>query len=529
MGHELNITALAVICACLVVWGLVSTRLERWNISAPIAFVVMGLVFTHGPIGIVHLQLHSSTIRSLAEVTLALVLFADASRVNVRALRADIDVPARLLGVGLPLTIGAGAAVAAGLFGGRGLWVAALLGAIVAPTDAALGAAIMQDERVPAAVRRVLNVESGLNDGIATPFVNLFLAGALTTEAVSSPSVGRAALELAGGAGLGAAVGVVGALLLGLARRRGWTEAGFGPLSVLALALLAYSCALLAHVNGFVAAFVAGMAFGSVLHDDEALLEFSEEAGTLLSLLVWFAFGAAMIVPGIEAAGWRDVVFAVLALTLARMVPVGIALLGTGLDRATVGFIGWFGPRGLASVVFGLIAVDALDHAQSEVVLGAVTVTVALSVLLHGVTASPLAARYGAAVAARHPDGPARAPAAAIPTRSLRGRRGPAPRRRRAVRGGPGQSAAQRPRRSSSHGGSSIGGSGRATAPRRASRRANAAGSSPTPGGRPSWPRRAPPPRARPRRGRRRPPRAVRCGCRPGSVVRRRRSRPRGP
>jgi NhaP-type Na+/H+ or K+/H+ antiporter len=421
MDHDLNTAALAVISACVIVWGLVSARLERWDVSAPLAFVVLGLVVTHGPTEIIRFQLHSSTIRSLAEVALALVLFADASRVNVRALRADAALPARLLGIGLPLTIGAGAAAAALLFRGSGLWVAAAIGAIVAPTDAALGASIMADERVPSGVRRLLNVESGLNDGIATPFVNLFIAGAVTTEAVSGTHLSGAVIELLGGAALGIAVGVVGAVLLALARRHGWSSPSVRPLAVLALALFAYSSSVVAGTNGFIAAFVAGMAFGTVdQHNDEAVLEFTEEAGTMLSLLVWFVFGAVMLVPGLEDAGWRDVVFALLALTALRMVPVAIALAGTGLDRATVAFVGWFGPRGLASVVFGLIAVDSLAPAESKVVLAAVTLTVALSVLLHGVTASPLAARYGAYAAKLRPEGPQHTDAAPIPTRTKR-------------------------------------------------------------------------------------------------------------
>lgn len=422
MAHDLNLAALAVISGCVVVWGLVSSRLERWNVSAPIAFVVLGLVATHGPIAAIHLNLHSSTIRSLAEVTLALVLFADASRVNVHRLRADLAQPVRLLGIGLPLTIGAGAALAAGLFSGAGLWVAATIGAIVAPTDAALGASIMEDERVPARVRRVLNVESGLNDGIATPFVNLFLAGAATAEAIhGASSVAMAALDLLGGAGIGIGVGLLGALLLAQARKHHWSEPSFRPLAVLALALFAYSAAVLAGTNGFVAAFVAGMAFGTALEhvEDDEPLEFSHEAGTLMSLLVWFAFGAVMLVPGLDGATWRDVAFALLALTVVRMVPVAVSLAGAGLDRSTVAFIGWFGPRGLASVVFGLVAVDTLAPAEAKVVLAAVTVTVALSVLLHGVTASPLAARYGKAVARLHRERPEHGHAHPMRTRSL--------------------------------------------------------------------------------------------------------------
>jgi NhaP-type Na+/H+ or K+/H+ antiporter len=405
VNHDVGVAALAVISACFVLWGLVSARLEGWDVSAPIAFVVLGLVVTHGPTALIHVNLHSSTLRTLAEVTLALVLFADASRVNARQLRSAAAQPLRLLCIGLPLTIAAGAAVAAILFGGNGLWVAALIGAIVAPTDAALGASVMSDERVPARIRRLINVESGLNDGIATPFVNLFLAGALTSEAVlHAQSVSSAVVDLVGGAGIGAGVGVVGGGLLALSRRHGWGSPEFRPLAILALALCAYSCAVVAGTNGFIAAFVGGMAFGTIAHrNDEEGLRLTEEGGTLLSLLVWFAFGAAMLVPGIEDASWRDVVFALLALTVLRMIPVGLALVGCGLDRVTVAFVGWFGPRGLASVVFGLIAVDALAPEPSKVVLAAVTVTVASSVLLHGITASPLAARYGAAATRTRP------------------------------------------------------------------------------------------------------------------------------
>jgi NhaP-type Na+/H+ or K+/H+ antiporter len=418
MHHELN-AAIAVISACVVLWAVVSARLERFDITAPIAFVLLGLASANGPLSLVHLHLHSSDILVLAEITLALVLFSDASRVNAKALRAHAELPARLLAIGLPLTVVAGWVAAAALFGAGDLWLAAAIGAIVAPTDAALGASILRDERIPSGVRRALNVESGLNDGIATPFVNLFLAGAIATEAVHKGSVGRAAVDLIGGAALGAAVGAIGALLLNWSRRAGWSEPGYGPLTPVALALFAYTAALLVGTNGFVAAFVGGMAFGTVGTNPE-LQAFAEETGTLMSLLVWFFFGAVMIVPGFEAATLLDVAFAVLALTVARMVPVALALVGSGLDKTTVAFIGWFGPRGLASVVFGLIAVDSLAPAAARLVLGAVTVTVALSVLLHGVSASPLAKRYGQ-VARRLPPGAAHLTAATVPTRRLAG------------------------------------------------------------------------------------------------------------
>ena len=195
MDHGLNTEALAVLAACVVLWGAVSDRLVRWNVSAPTVFVVLGVATAYGPIHLVDVRLHSSTILTVAELTLAIVLFADAARVNVRAVSKEVGVSARLLALGLPLTIGAGTAVAFGLFNGTDIWVAAAIGAIVAPTDAALGAPIVQDQRLPSSVRRTLTIESGLNDGIATPFVNLFLAGALSAEALASQSVGRAAID----------------------------------------------------------------------------------------------------------------------------------------------------------------------------------------------------------------------------------------------------------------------------------------------------------------------------------------------
>ncbi len=424
MEHGLDTGTLAVVAGCFVLWALVSARLERLNISAPIAFVVLGLVVAHEPLSLIEVHLTSSTLRSVAEITLALVLFSDASRVNVRELRADITVPARLLGIGLPLTIAAGAACAAVLFGGVDIWVAAVIGAIVAPTDAALGASIMQDERVPARVRRVLNVESGLNDGIATPFVNLFIAGAVAQEVAHAQGVGGAAVDLAIGAGVGLGIGLLGAASLHATRRWGWSAPAFRAFGVLGLALMAYGVAIEAGGNGFVGAFIGGLAFGSMTPaSDDHVVSFTDETGELLSLLVWFLFGAAMIVPAFEHLVWQDVVFALLALTVVRMVPVAIAVAGTGLDRATVAFVGWFGPRGLASVVFALIAYDSLDPADANRVIAAVGFTVVLSVVAHGITASPLATRYDRYVAGLHPDQPEHATTPALRTRSMAGDR----------------------------------------------------------------------------------------------------------
>jgi sodium/hydrogen antiporter len=423
MEHGLDTAALAVVAGCVVLWGLVSARLERISITAPIAFVVLGLVVSNEPLTLIDVGVHSSTVRHIAEITLALVLFADASRVNLRALRADAAVPGRLLGFGLPLTIAAGT-VAALLVTHGNLWLAAVVGASVAPTDAALGASIIHDQRVPARVRRILNVESGLNDGIAAPFVTFFIAGAVAEEVAHAKAPAGVLTDIAIGVGLGIAIGLAGALLLNAARARGWSAPAFRPLAVLGLALVAYAATIEAGGNGFVAAFVGGMAFGSAMSgDDDLTLGFTDDASELLTLLVWFLFGATMIVSAFEHIEWTDAVFAVLALTVVRMIPVALSLAGSGLDRSTAAFIGWFGPRGLASVVFALIAVDSLDTNNGNRLLAVVTLTILSSVVAHGLTSSPLAAWYGAHAARLHPQRPEHAPTIELRTRTMAGDR----------------------------------------------------------------------------------------------------------
>jgi NhaP-type Na+/H+ or K+/H+ antiporter len=397
--------------------------LERVNVTPPIAFVILGLVTTHPPLSILHLNLHSTTIRDVAELALALVLFADASRVDLGALRADLGLPVRLLGIGLPLTILTGAVVAALLLGSGQLWIAALVASIVAPTDAALGATIILDDRVPARVRRLLNVESGLNDGIATPFVNIFLAGAVSEEFVHASGPAHAVYSLITGTAIGAGMGLVGGWLLHQAEKRELTDAAFRPLAVLGLALGTYALAIQAGGNGFVAAFVAGMAFGSVTPHPTPAIGFTEDLGELLSLIVWYLFGAVLLVPGLRESSWRSWVFGLAALTIVRMGPVALSLIGSGLDRRSVAFIGWFGPRGLASVVFTLISVDSLAPADANKIIPAATIVVAGSVLAHGLTAGPLAVRYATAMASRGAGEPEHADSPELPARQMLARR----------------------------------------------------------------------------------------------------------
>jgi sodium/hydrogen antiporter len=387
---------LAIVTALVFAWGAWSARLERFDVTAPITFVVAGVVLTHGPLAALGYRPSNETVKVLAEFTLVLVLFADASRVGLRDLRSDMGLCLRLLGVGLPLTIGLGTLLALALFAGMNAWLALLVGAALAPTDAALGAGMMINPAVPARIRRLINVESGLNDGIATPFVLVAVAGAGTAEHVSGAGPALAVAELALGVLVGAAVGGTGGWVVKTARRRGWIAEGFAGAAVLALAGCAYACALALHGNGFIAAFTGGLAFGAIGGQrGERLVPFVEETGALLSLLVWLAFGAVAVVPALQALTWQAVVYAVLSLTVIRMAPVALALTGGGLSRGAVAFIGWFGPRGLASVVFALIALEDLDPSAVKPAVTVITVTVLLSVLAHGATADPLARRYG--------------------------------------------------------------------------------------------------------------------------------------
>jgi NhaP-type Na+/H+ or K+/H+ antiporter len=359
-------------------------------------------------------------VRAIAEITLALVLFSDASRVNLGALRHDAGVPSRLLFVGLPLTVALGCAVALAVFSGVDGWLALVIAASVAPTDAALGAPIMDDDRIPARVRRILNVESGLNDGIATPVVAFAIVGAASvTHVAGATTIGAAVADLALGAVTGAASGVVGGWLLRLADAVSWASPSFRPIAVLGVALFAYTAAVNAGGNGFVAAFIGGMAFGSVtVTRREEGLELTTDSGTLGSVVVWFIFGA-LLWPVLEQVSWTTFVYAALSLTVVRMVPVALALVGSGLDRVTVLVVGWFGPRGLASVVFALIAYDSLDSADAHRALSTISVVVLLSVLAHGVSARPVASWYARRIDRLSRERPEHHTTAPIATRSF--------------------------------------------------------------------------------------------------------------
>ncbi len=422
-----GLTALAVV---VVAYTLVASKLDRWWISGPMVFVAAGAVLGPAGLNVLPLSVTNEVVLTVTELTLALLLFSDASTVRLREVEGDAGLPTRLLFVGLPLTILAGALVAHLVFPEIPWAAAALIATILAPTDTALGLAVVTNRSVPTRIRRALNVESGLNDGIATPFVTLFIAILAAEEGLGDRAWGFEALKQIGLAIVAAVVvGYIGGKLMVFAKDHGWTSDVSEQIAILALALLAYEGSVAIGGNGFVAAFAGGILFGAATRRrlDESV-QFTETLGLSATFLVWSVFGAlflgALFTHGLSA---QPVIYAILSLAVIRMVPVALALIGTRLRPATVVFMGWFGPRGLASVVFTLLAWEDIEHADGGgLLLQTATWTILLSVVLHGISASPLVARYGSYVASLG-DVPEKAPASEprIRVRDLAGRRGP--------------------------------------------------------------------------------------------------------
>jgi NhaP-type Na+/H+ or K+/H+ antiporter len=388
--------ALATIAALLIGYATVSRRLEHLNVSGAMFFTTVGLLV--GPVlGLLELQLHGEQVKLLAEITLTLVLFADASRISLRALHHEFAVPLRLLGIGLPLTIIAGALIGAAVIPGVSFAEALVLAIVLACTDAALGQAVVSDERVPSRIRQGLNVESGLNDGLCVPlfFIAIAIAEA-DAGTTSSQSASQLVFEQIGYGLVGGVVaGALGAIALQQAARRRLIEPHWLQILSLASALLAAGVASALGGSIFIAAFTGGFLFGALRRDTGGEVSYLvDEGGELFNAVTFIVFGAAILGPLLDDVTWQIVLYAVLSLTVVRMLPVALALLGTGARRPTLAFLGWFGPRGLASIVFAVILIDDTKLPHLQTLLLAITVTIALSVYAHGLTARPLTERY---------------------------------------------------------------------------------------------------------------------------------------
>lgn len=417
------VLALAVVAGFVIAYGTISRRIEDTWLTGPIIFVSFGILIGGDAFGVLDAGMDNDPIRFLAEATLVLLLFSDAARIEPRLLRQEKQIPIRMLAIGLPLTIALGAAVAAAVFTELEFIEAALLAAILAPTDAALGQVVVTSTKVPARIRQAVNVESGLNDGIALPIITVIAAiAAAEAEVTSTSGWTTFAIEQVGwGLAAGVAVGYVGARAIDWASSAGWMDGVYRQLAALSMAVGAFALASAQHGNGFVAAFVAGITFATVAPEAcEDALEFTEDEGQLLALLTFLVFGAAIAGPRLGDVRLDIIVYAVLSLTVIRMIPVTLALTGAKLRWETHLFLGWFGPRGLASILFGLFILEEAGIGAAEEIVLIVTWTVLLSVVLHGATSAPLAKRYGARVDQMMPEHPDMAEA--MPVAEIRAR-----------------------------------------------------------------------------------------------------------
>lgn len=388
----------ALVAAFIVAFALVSRRIVSMALTMPMVFVALGALTDW--FGIVELGVETEGLAVLGEITLAIILFGDAARMDVRSLEREIGLPARLLGIGFPLTVLLGAVLFALLIPALSGWEAALVAAILAPTDAALGQAVVEDRSVPKWVREGLNVESGLNDGLAVPAVLLFIA--LSTGEETDPGFwGRFVFEQIGfGVLVGVACGLVGGGLLVRAHRHGLVQGVYAQLATLALAMLAFTGAEIVGANGFIAAFTAGLAFGAATGKEQAELfdEYTEDTGRLLAIASFFVFGNLFVVEAVGNTTFGVVASAALALTVMRMLPVYLAMTGMGAAPQTKLFIGWFGPRGLASMLFGLQLLEegvADRLSDADELFAIIAWTVVASVVAHGASATWGARRYG--------------------------------------------------------------------------------------------------------------------------------------
>ncbi|NDV10181.1 sodium:proton antiporter, partial [Rhodococcus sp. IEGM 248] len=390
--------ALPAIAVVLLGFAGISRRVAGTPITAPIVFTVTGLLLGVEAAGVVDVHATAEIVKLLAEVTLALVLFSDAAHVDLAELRTEISLPARLLGIGLPLTIAAGFGAAAIVLGDLAWPEALLLAVILAPTDAALGQAVVTLPVLPMRIRQGLNVESGLNDGICVPLFLIVLAIAQAEAgAIGDGAAARLVAEQIGyGVVAGVVAGVLAATVLVTAGRRHALDPLWAHTVPVTAALLAYTAAVPLGGSGFIAAFVGGLTFGALRRradvDDDNAGHMIDETGDLFSAVTFIVFGAVLLGPALGSLSWAVLGYAVVSLTVVRMIPVALSLVGTHPRAPTLAFLGWFGPRGLATIVFVILILEEpgeLPH--EELLLTTAVITIALSVLAHGLTAAPLA------------------------------------------------------------------------------------------------------------------------------------------
>jgi sodium/hydrogen antiporter len=370
---------------------LISGKLERSILTAPIIFTTAGLFVYFFLPELQTREAEQEIFLTLAEVGLVLLLFTDASRTKLKVLKDIRNLPVRLLSIGMLLTILLGGVIALIVFPQLTIWEAGILAAILAPTDAGLGQVIVNSPLVPVKIRQALNVEAGLNDGLSVPFLLFFIALTGTGAAGSHSGLLNFLIEQLGlGILVGLVVGLTGGWLFGFAHRKKWISHSWKQLGIVVLPLFCIFLSETLEASMFIAAFVAGLSIQVTYKEaSEQSVEFTENWGQLINLSVFFLFG--LLVSRVwDQFNSLSFLYALLSLTIVRMLPVAISLLGSKLSKVTVLFMGWFGPRGLASIVLGLVYLEhSINNPSENIIRIAVMATVLLSIFAHGFSALP--------------------------------------------------------------------------------------------------------------------------------------------
>ena len=393
---------MSIIIITLVVlgYGYYSKYLIGLNISGPMVFTTIGILLSPVGFDLLEIDLNTEIVTIIAEIALIIILFSDASSLKLKALKSEWGIPFRLLFIGLPITIAFATVVGMLVFPNESFIYILLMALLLAPTDAALGKAVVSDKSVPQKIRDSINIESGLNDGIVFPIL-LGVVALITVEQGDASDtqwllyIGQQVLF---GAIIGALVGYLNAVISVKTMQKDRIESAYKNLIPVAIAIFAYYSAEYFGGNGFIAAFFSGMFLGNYNQElRENVENFVESESELLILISFMIFGLTFIPQTIAFWDFKVLLYALLSLTLLRMIPVAISLIGTKLDFITVLFIGWFGPRGIASILYVLIVVsEVISIKTHETIYSVVTVTILLSIFLHGISAGPLVRLYSA-------------------------------------------------------------------------------------------------------------------------------------
>lgn len=405
----------------ILFWSLIAHRFERWGVAGPIGLLLLGALTVIWDVDAFSAAIDSPISEKIVEVILAVLLFADATEVKGGIFGRQGRVIARLVLIALPLSIVLTVLAGVVLIPDAGVLVLLVIACVILPIDFAPAASLLRNRRVPARVRQILNVESGYNDGLISPVFGMSLALAviwstiertpesdLTEDKLEGPvteflaafvnALPATVIAVLIGIVLGAGIGH----LVRIARARLLADALGARYVMLILPLIAYGVASIPvfNANGFVAAFVAGIGYrltrtrghrsDGIEHSELILVE---EVGALAVNFVWFVLGGAMLVVIVAGIDWWMLLLAVLALTLLRIVPVYLSLMRSSVGRSDRLLIGALGPRGTASIVFGLLAYNGLPEEQGVIVLTIMVATVVGSILLHGLAAPLLLKR----------------------------------------------------------------------------------------------------------------------------------------